>query len=76
MLIVLIPIIVFLLFLIALIYFIRKDKSKVDIEKVYAKIEKVNSLIKDIGVIQDSDIVVNSNTESNYIKIKSLSRIF
>lgn len=71
-----IAIVIIISFLVVLVYLIKNDKHRQEIEKVYEKIERVNSKIKNIGVVQDSTGIIESETESKYIRIESLSRIF
>lgn len=74
--IVLIPIVVFLLFIVAIVYYIKKDKSQTKIDSVYQKIDEINNSIKDIGIVRNAITNKVSNTESNYIRLHNLSRVF
>lgn len=73
--IVLIPIVVFLLFIVAIVYYIKRDKSHAQIKAVYQKIDEINNSIKDIGDVRNAITNKVSNTESKYIRLHHLSRI-
>lgn len=76
MIIVLIPIVVFLFFIAAIVYYIKRDKSQTQIEAVYQKIDEINISIKDIGNVRNAITNKVSNTESKYIRLHNLSRVF
>ena len=76
MVIVLIAAIVIISFFVAFVYLIKNDKGQKDIEQVYENIKQTNTKIKDIAVVQNALSIVESETESKYIRIKNLNRIF
>lgn len=74
--IVLVPIVVFLLFIVAIAYYINRAKSQTKIDSVYQKIDAINNSIKDIGIVRNAITNKVSNTESKYIRLHNLSRVF
>lgn len=70
--------IIFLLFIIAFIYAIKKETiSKQETEDLYTKLRSLSNGISDIGKIEqvDNDIVA-SVIQGSYVRLNSLSRIY
>jgi hypothetical protein len=68
---------IFLLFFVAFVYAFNKQKNENnDMDNLRIKMKKINALITEIGVIEYSNVKVESQTEDEDINLEELTRLF